>query len=307
MEDFYAVLGIDRGASKKDVKAAYVQLLRKFMSEKAPVQYQRLRQAYETLRDGKSRAEYDAIRLYGYRIDGLQAQKPRDAAGTAKAFQPAIQSAGRERESDPIITDRCIYALGVETYKYDGSRWVPGSYEKLIPAHTVIPCSKHRVYPTVVDSQTEMVISVYQGEEVMAAQNLKVGEFALSGIPPAPAGQERIAFEFALDINSILQITATLISTGKRAGITIRGKGMNWEELEAAKAQNERQWRQSKLAERVESLIDSAERKIADNSTAETARLQAILQRLKDALVAEDEARVDELDSELTNELFDVM
>ncbi len=71
MEDYYGILGIARGASEKDIKAAYLKLLRKHPPEKDPEGFKRIRQAYETLIDAKARAEYDAMSRYGDKINKL--------------------------------------------------------------------------------------------------------------------------------------------------------------------------------------------------------------------------------------------
>ncbi len=297
-------------------RAEFEALIREKVASTLPVVEEALKKAKLTRADidcalvvgGSTRVPL--VRQYLRKYFGSKLRldlNPDEVVALGAAVQAGIKSQVFEADGEPIVTDRCMYSLGTDVLAYTGGRWVPGVYDPLIAQNSVIPCTRAKTYVTVSDNQTETLVNVYQGEAPMAAQNDKIGEFTLDGIPPAPAGEEKIAIEFAYDINSILQVTATNVSTGKQAGITIRGNGMSWEVLAATKAQNEREWRKSKLAERVESLIDSAERKIVDSSTAETARIQAILQRLKEALVAEDEARVDELDNELTNELFDVM
>ncbi len=74
MEDYYGILGVARGASEKDIKAAYLKLLRKYPPEKDPAGFQRLRKAYETLSDAKTRAEYNAMSQHGDRINKLLEQ-----------------------------------------------------------------------------------------------------------------------------------------------------------------------------------------------------------------------------------------
>jgi tetratricopeptide (TPR) repeat protein len=58
-DDLYERLGIERNASREEVRAAYRALLRQYPPERAPEEFKRIREAYETLNDAGSRAEYD--------------------------------------------------------------------------------------------------------------------------------------------------------------------------------------------------------------------------------------------------------
>jgi curved DNA-binding protein len=65
-KDYYAILGVGRGASDEDLKKAYRQLARKYHPDvsKAPnakERFQDVSEAYETLRDREKRAAYDHL------------------------------------------------------------------------------------------------------------------------------------------------------------------------------------------------------------------------------------------------------
>jgi len=59
----------------------------------------------------------------------------------------------------------------------------------------------------------------------MAADNKKLGDFELSGIPMAPRGHPQIEVTFDIDANGILNVSAKDKSTGKAQSITIRSSG----------------------------------------------------------------------------------
>lgn len=59
----------------------------------------------------------------------------------------------------------------------------------------------------------------------MAADNKKLGDFELSGIPMAPRGHPQIEVTFDIDANGILNVTAKDKSTGKSQTITIKSSG----------------------------------------------------------------------------------
>ena len=71
MENYYEILDIDSSVSEQDIKKAYISLLRKYPPEKCPEEFQKIREAYETLGNPKARAEYNALSKYKYEIDSF--------------------------------------------------------------------------------------------------------------------------------------------------------------------------------------------------------------------------------------------
>jgi molecular chaperone DnaK len=118
---------------------------------------------------------------------------------------------------DVLLLDVTPLSLGVETYG--------NVMTVLIPRNTTIPTSKKEVFSTASDNQTSVTIHVLQGEREFAKDNRTLGNFDLSGIPPAPRGVPQIEVEFALDANGILTVTATDKATGKKADIKITNSG----------------------------------------------------------------------------------
>lgn len=57
--DPYAVLGLERGATHREVKRAYFRLVREYPPETEPEAFKRLRGAYEKLRTADTKAETD--------------------------------------------------------------------------------------------------------------------------------------------------------------------------------------------------------------------------------------------------------
>jgi molecular chaperone DnaK len=96
-----------------------------------------------------------------------------------------------------------------------------GLMAKLIPRNTAIPTKKSQIFSTAADNQTGVTVEVYQGERPMADDNRKLGQFDLTGIPPAPRGVPQIEVTFDIDANGILHVSAKDLATGKEQQIKI--------------------------------------------------------------------------------------
>jgi molecular chaperone DnaK len=96
-----------------------------------------------------------------------------------------------------------------------------GVFTKIIERNTTIPVKKSQIFSTAEDNQPAVDIKVYQGERPMAADNMLLGEFQLSGIPPAPRGVPKVEVTFDIDANGILNVSAKDKASGKEQQITI--------------------------------------------------------------------------------------
>ena len=94
----------------------------------------------------------------------------------------------------------------------------------LIKRNTAIPCRKTRTYSTVVDWQQDIDVVIYEGEKPTIEGNNKLGEFIISGIERARAGEPKVDVTFALDANGILNVSARDQVTGAEANATIKAE-----------------------------------------------------------------------------------
>src|SRR5579875_937901 len=181
------------------------------------------------------------------------------------AIGAAIQGAVLKGDvKDVLLLDVTPLSLGIET--------LGGVFTRLIERNTTIPTKKSQIFSTADDNQTAVTIKVYQGEREMAADNKLLGQFDLTGIPPAPRGVPQIEVTFDIDANGIVSVSAKDKATGKEQQIRIQASGGLSEsdiqkmvkEAEANAEADKRRREQVEARNTTESMVHQLEKTLKD-------------------------------------------
>jgi molecular chaperone DnaK len=153
------------------------------------------------------------VRQYVEKFIGKKAERgvdPMEAVALGAAIQAGVISGDVQ---ELLLLDVTPLSLGVETKGNVMTR--------IIEKNTSIPTTKSDIFSTASDMQTVVTIHILQGERRMANDNISLGQFNLTGIPPAPMGVPKIEVTFDIDVNGILHVSAKDLGTGNEQKITI--------------------------------------------------------------------------------------
>ncbi|CAF1496494.1 unnamed protein product [Didymodactylos carnosus] len=140
---------------------------------------------------------------------------PDEAVAHGAAIQGGILS-GEKCTEDIVVIDVNPLTMGIETKD--------GIMSNIIPRNSEIPITKMKPFTTTVDNQAAVAIRVFEGERTKTKDNHFLGEFDLTGIPPAPRGVPQIDVTFDIDVNGILNVTAEDKNYGNKENIVINSK-----------------------------------------------------------------------------------
>ncbi|PWQ97236.1 molecular chaperone DnaK [Leucothrix pacifica] len=219
---------------------------------------------------------------------------PDEAVALGAAIQGGVLGGS---VTDVLLLDVTPLSLGIET--------MGGVMTKLIEKNTTIPTKAQQVFSTADDNQNAVTVHVLQGEREMASGNKSLGRFDLTDIPPAPRGMPQIEVSLDIDANGILNVSAKDKATGKEQSIQIKASsGLSDEEIDQmvkdAEAHAEEDKKLKELVEArnsADSMVHATEKSLKEFGDkvdgAEVAKIQALVDEVKEAIKGEDKELID--------------
>lgn len=174
------------------------------------------------------------------------------------AMGASIQaSALVEDEADMLLLDVTPHSLGIMVHG--------GGFEVIIEQNSTVPTSQSHIFTTVRENQTSVKILVLQGESDVAAENEVLGEFALTGLRRAPAGEVQIEVTFDISADGIVSVRARDLETGKAQSITVTAtSGLTEDEIRKMIRENEDYMVQVRESEELDARRDHVRRMLRE-------------------------------------------
>jgi molecular chaperone DnaK len=211
------------------------------------------------------------------------------------AMGAAIQGAAiAGTEVSAVLVDVTPYTFGTSALHELNGELYPYYYVPIIPKNTPIPVRKSEAFFTVHDDQTSVDVRIYQGENIDALENIKIGEFRIEGLSKAPAGNP-VILDLALDRDGILHVSAREKKTGLERRIAIDKAVSRYSKDELDEARQ----RIGALFESEQEALEAQGAGAHDGSVAADAAL--------DPLLARAAAKLDEAGEEDRAELIDLI
>lgn len=227
------------------------------------------------------------------------------------AMGAAIQAAMKKRDKaikEIVLTDVCPYTLGTNTsIQKPGGYYESGHFFPIIERNTIIPVSRVERLYTVRDNQKKISVEILQGESRLAKENILLGEITVS-VPPSKGGEQAIDVRYTYDINGILEVEVTVVSTGVKKTMVIEKNPGNMSKEEVQERLEELKEIKIHPREKEENkhLIARGERLYEESIGLARTYIAQGISNFEDALDKQDEREISRAYEELKNLLNEI-
>jgi molecular chaperone DnaK len=118
---------------------------------------------------------------------------------------------------DAALLDVAAHSIGIKVGD--------GGFSTIIDRNSMLPARTRKLFATTMDNQKFVQIEIYQGEENDVKSNRKLGEIRLEDLPEGKRGSVRIELTLTANVESILEVKARELSTGKQTTVRLAPSG----------------------------------------------------------------------------------
>lgn len=171
-------------------------------------------------------------RLLSAFFDGkslIMTLNPEEVVAQGAAYRAAMISGSKSRELASItFQDVNPLSLGIEVI---GKR-----FSIILPRNTPLPAKRTKCFVTASDYETEIEVSIYEGEDDKVTNNNLLGEFILSNIPSKKRGEEPVDVSIECDEEGLIHVTAKVQSNSSTSDIKIQSNrgGLTEDDIKSA-------------------------------------------------------------------------
>ncbi len=217
----------------------YENLIESYIDETLNAVHIALKDAHLTVADideillvgGSTRTPIVNDRLY--KEFGIEPHKEIDpdlCVVTGAAIQAAM-IAGQDIAS-AVLVDVTPYTFGMSYMGSLNGEPYPHLFAPIIHKNSALPMNKTEAFYTMYDGQEKVEITVYQGEDSDALNNIQIGEFLIEGLNKKAPSNNVVTVQFTLDLDGLLKVFAKEKSTGLEKSITITNALSSYDEFE---------------------------------------------------------------------------
>ena len=124
------------------------------------------------------------------------------------------------QDVDTVLVDVTPYTYGTSALGYLDGETYPFQFVPIIHKNSVLPTRKSEAFMTFQDGQRAVDVTIYQGEDPDALNNIEIGKFLVEDLQDVPAGNI-ITLTLDLDLNGMLHVSAREKASGLEKSITI--------------------------------------------------------------------------------------
>ena len=146
----------------------------------------------------------------------LRHVNPDQAIALGASVASGLKSRNAKLE-EIILTDVCPFTLGTQIARRDDNGQVhSGFFHPIILRNSTVPVSREDQFYPMHEKQEKLTIDIYQGENPLVANNIKLGEISVQLDKRRSTDDNGVTVRFTYDINGLLQVEVTENATKRR-------------------------------------------------------------------------------------------